>query len=358
MNEGKLKTAVLGLNERGRLLLEAAKESDYFEIEAVADTDTNLAEKTAQQYQCAAYDDYRQLITALDSHVSRQSRALLVAAGLHSCDEHVRLAMKKHFNVLKLAPAARNFEEAAELVRLSEDEGVKFAVANPARYTKSFLAFREFYQKGGIEQIFLLDAFSSFGDERYPGWQSDPKLAGGGVLLHNCYQIIDQILWNLGVPQQVYSLHTNQAQDKQQRLYLAEDTAIVTMKFTDTFIGNLIASRRGGIGPAQEFLRLYGKEKILTVSQSLLIVTDGLGEVCERHEYDDDRISCVTELLNNFAMIIISSDNNRLCSSGRENLKNMAVLESAYLSARTGFPEEPARILQMPSGATGMATGI
>ncbi len=358
MNEDKLRTAILGLNEHGRLLLEAAGASDYFEIEAVADTDTNLAEKTAQQYQCTAYDDYRQLITAMDSHVSPQSRALLVAAGLHSCDEHIRLAMKKKFNVLKLAPVARNFEEAAEMVRLSEEENVKFAVANPDRYNKSFLAFREFCQQGRIEQIFLLDAFCSFIDENSPGWQSDPKLAGGGVLLHNCYQIIDQILWNLSVPRQVYSLHTNQAQDKQQRLYLAEDTAVLTMKFTDTFIGNLIASRRKGIGKGREFLRLYGKEKIITVSRTLLRVADGMGEIREQIEYDDDRISCMTELLQNFAMSILSPDNNRLCSGGRENLKNMAVMESAYLSARTGFPEEPARILQMPSGAAGMTTGI
>jgi predicted dehydrogenase len=294
----------------------------------------------------------------MDSRVSPHGRALLVAAGLHSCDEHVRLAMKKRFNVLKLAPAARNFEEAAEMVRLSEEEGIKFAIANPGRFKKSFLAFRELCQQGRIEKIFLLNAFCSFSDENHPGWLSDPKLAGGGVLLHDCYQIIDQILWNLAVPQQVYSLQTNQAQDKQQRLYLAEDTAVVTMKFTDTFIGNLIASRREGTGEGQEFLRLYGKEKIITVRRSLLTIADGKGEIYEQFEYDDDRTSCMTELLKNFAMGIVSPVKNRLCSSGRENLKNMAVMESAYLSARTGFPEEPARILQMPSGATGMSAGI
>jgi len=358
MNEDKLRTAILGLNEQGRDLLDAALVSDCFEIEAVADTDTNLAEKTAQQYKCDAFDDYRQLITAMDSRVSPQGRVLLVAAGLHSCDEHIRLAMKKKFNVLKLAPAARNFEEAAEMVRLSEEADVKFAVANTDRYQESFLAFREFCRQGLIEQIFLLNAFCSFSDANNPGWLSDPKLAGGGVLLHDCYQIIDQILRNLAVPRQVYSLHTNQAQDKQQRLYLAEDTAVLTMKFSDTFIGNLIATRREGTGEKREFLRLYGKEKIITVSRSSLTIADGKGEVCEQFEYDDDRISCMTELLKNFAMSVISPDNNRLCSSGRENLKNMAVMESAYLSARTGFPEEPAKILQMPSGAAGMATGI
>ena len=354
MVESKLKAAVLGLDERGRAMLEAADASDYFEIEAVADTDTNLAEKTAERYKCAAYDDYRQLITTLDSHVDRKNRALLVAAGMHSCDEHIRLAMKKNFNILKLAPAARDFEEAVEFVRLGEDEDIRFAVANPGRYAKSFLALYELIKQGKIEQLFLLNVFCSFGDEHYPGWQSDPKLAGGGVLLHNCYEIIDQILWIFGVPQQIYSLQSNQAQDKQQRLYLAEDTAVMTMKYDDTFIGNLIASRRSGTGPKQEFLRLYGKDKILTINQRQLIINDGQGGVCEQFDYDDDQLSSMKDSLNNFALSILLPDNNKLCSSGSENLRNMAVIESAYLSARTGFPEEPARILQMPSGATGI----
>lgn len=354
MVESKLKAAVLGLDERGRAMLEAADASDYFEIEAVADTDTNLAEKTAERYKCAAYDDYRQLITTLDSHVDRKNRALLVAAGMHSCDEHIRLAMKKNFNILKLAPAARDFEEAVEFVRLGEDEDIRFAVANPGRYAKSFLALYELIKQGKIEQLFLLNVFCSFGDEHYPGWQSDPKLAGGGVLLHNCYEIIDQILWIFGVPQQIYSLQSNQAQDKQQRLYLAEDTAVMTMKYDDTFIGNLIASRRSGTGPKQEFLRLYGKDKILTINQRQLIINDGQGGVCEQFDYDDDKLSSMKDSLNNFALSILLPDNNKLCSSGSENLRNMAVIESAYLSARTGFPEEPARILQMPSGATGI----
>jgi hypothetical protein len=61
-------------------------------------------------------------------------------------------------------------------------------------------------------------------------------------------------------------------------------------------------------------------------------------------------------LLKDFAQSILSPDENKLCSSGRENLKDMAVIESAYLSARTGFPEEPGRILQMASPGVAEAT--
>ncbi len=341
MSEGKLKTAVLGLIADGQLLLEAARQMDYFQIQAVADKDTNLAEKIAAEYECAAFDDYRQLI------IQNQLDCLLVAAGMHSCEEYVRMAMKKKFNILKLAPAARDFEEAAEFVSLSEDEDIKFAIANPGRFARSFLALREFLEQGRIEQVFLMTAFSNAGDQPYPRWQSDPRLAGGGVLLHNCYGIIDQIVWNFGMPQQVYSLNTNKAQDKQQRLYLTEDTSVVTMRFADTFIGNLIASRRGGIGPREEFLRLYGKDKILTVNQKRLTVSDGLGQVSEELEYDDDQLVCMMKVLENFALSILLPDKNKLFSSGSENLKDMAVIESAYLSARTGMPEEPGKILQM-----------
>ena len=352
MSEGKLKTAVLGLNEAGQLLLEAVSRVDYFEILAVADKDTALAERIAGQYECTAFDDYRQLI------IQNQLDCLLVAAGIHSCDEYVRMAMKKKFNILKLAPAARDFEEAAEFVRLSEDEDIKFAIANPRRFARSFLALRDFLQQGRIEQVFMMTAFCSVGKQPYPGWQTDPKLAGGGVILHNCYWIIDQMMLNFDIPQQVYSLNTNQAQDKQQRLYLTEDTAVVTMKFTDTLIGNLIASRRAGFGPKEEFLKLYGKDKILTVNGTRLTVSDGLGKTNEEFKYDDDELFCMSEQLKNFALSILSPDKNKLCSSGRENLQDMAVIESAYLSARTGFPEEPGRFLQMAPGRTGELTGV
>jgi len=366
--KGKLKTAVLGLGDGGQVLLKAAAQIDYFQIEAVADRDSNLAAKVAEQYRCAAFDDYRQLIITMASRLPaddrRQAddanhghsgvnedtdniRCLLVAAGLHSCEKQVLMAMKKRFHILKLAPAARNFEEAAALVRLAKGENIKFAVANPQRFAPGFVALRDYLGQGRIEQVFLIMAFCSCGGQVYPAWQMDPKLAGGGVLLQNCYGIIDQMVLNFGVPQQVYSLTTSQAQDKQQRHYVTEDTAVVTMKFSHSLIGSIIAFRRTGIGPGEEFLRIYGKDKILTVSNNRFNISDGLGEKTEESEYDDDPLGWYMELLKSFAASVLHPGENKLCSSGEDNLKNMAVIESAYLSTRTGFPEEPTRILQM-----------
>ena len=266
--------------------------------------------------------------------------------------------MKKRFNILKLAPPARDFEETAELVKLAEGENIKFAVANPARFAQSFSTAHKILRQGRIEHIFLIEAFCSVDDRdsaEMPDRHTDPKLAGGGVLLHDCYHIIDLILWCFPVPEQVYSLSTNQAPDKQQRLYRTEDTAVVSMRFTDALIGNLIAFHRSRLGLKQEFLRVYGKDKVLTVTRGRLTISPAVltgpeSATDEESVYDDNQLSALTRLLDNFGLSLIAPEQNRLSSSGSENLKNMAVIKSAYLSARTGFPEEPGRILQMAPG--------
>jgi len=191
MSEGKLRTAVLGLTDDAGIMLEAASQTDYFRIQAVADKDTQLAEKMGRQYNCSAYDDYRQLLTA------NRFDCLLVAAGIYTCDEYVRTAMKKKMHILKAAPAARNFEEAAEFVRLAEEENIEFAVANPTRFAPGFAAFHDFLKEGEIAHLSLISAFCNFGGEVQPSWHTDQKLAGGGVLLRNCYEIIDQIVYKL-----------------------------------------------------------------------------------------------------------------------------------------------------------------
>jgi hypothetical protein len=112
------------------------------------------------------------------------------------------------------------------------------------------------------------------------------------------------------------------------------------------------------MGPSENSLRVYGKDKILTVTDSLFTVVDSTGQRSERSQCEDDALCRMTRLLENFALSILAPDQSKLGSSGRENLTSMAVIESAYLSARTGFPEDPGRILEMASPRTGTPTNV
>ncbi len=352
MGTQSLTTGILGLNEQGRRMLRAAAATGCFQIKAVADQDQQKADKTAREYDCQAYSDYRQLI------VRNQLDCLLVAAEAHSCDEQLKAAIRRKFNILKLAPPARTFEEALEYTQLAESEGVAFVVANPARTRSSYIAARTLLSEGRLEHVFLIAACCNVGVAERPAWRIDPKLAGGGVLLHDCYGVIDQILWNFPLPEQVYALKTNQAPDKQQRLCLTEDTAVVCMRFSDALMGSLIATRRQESGPNRTAIEIHAKQARVTVTdQEVVLVTQG-GQGDRTWQYNEDEQVVMERVLSGFAQGLVAPQGSERMSTAREHLRHMAVLESAYLSARTGFPEEPARILQLGGSAAGAAASI
>lgn len=352
MTTEALTAAVLGLDKKGWLLLEAATGAECFQIKAVADQDPQKAEKAAAKYKCDAYTDYRQLI------VQNQLDCLLLATDVHAYSEHLKTAIKRKFNILRLAPPARNFEEACEYAQMAESENIRFAVANPSRFNPSYITAHELILQEHIKQVYLVTACCNAVATDRPSWYADPKLAGGGVLMHDCYQMIDQILWSFPVPQQVYALNTNGAPDKQQRLYLTEDTSVVSLRFTDALVGSITATRRNDVEPNGMSLKIYGKDALLTVTEDVVTLDTPGGRENQRWEYVQDESDTMRRLLASFARSITNPDEPSLVTTAAQGLNNMAVLESAYLSSRTGFPEEPARILQLGRSTAGKATSV
>jgi len=337
----KLKTAVLGINDFSLLILDSLVKIDYFQLSAVADINTEKAQRIASKYKCNYYDDYRQLI------IQGKFDCIIAAAPLHNCIEHIKTALKKKFNVLKTAPPGRNFEEAMTLTSLAEREKVRFAVINPYRSAQSFINFSRLIGERG--KIFLIDA-NCFREnkEGKKNWVSDRQLAGGGVILYDCYQIIDQLVSNFDLPQQVYSLTSNRAPDRKQRYYLTEDTALLTMKFSDTRFAHITASNRPAAAASDtEVIRVHTNGEIISATPDSFTISKGNGTVIEHSRYRDKPAKWISQFLENFALSIISPDQHKLLSPAKENLKNMALIESAYLSARTAMPEQPGKILQL-----------
>jgi predicted dehydrogenase len=253
---------------------------------------------------------------------------------------------------------ARTFEESFEYVRMAEAEGVQFAVANPARFQGSFMAAHDMLTQGRLEHPFLVSVCCSFSAAAPSAWQTDPGLAGGGVLLHDGYPLLDQLLWSFPLPAQVYALKTNRAADKQQRLYLTEDTALVCLTFTEALMGSLVATRADAAGPHKVSIEIHAKEARLLVTPDLveLRTRDSHGGLT--WQYEEDEQVAIERLLASFARSVSAPADHPLASSGQENLRNMAVLEAAYLSAKTGVPEQPARILRLAGNPPRARTSV
>ncbi|MFC1763209.1 Gfo/Idh/MocA family protein [Planctomycetota bacterium] len=354
MGTAKLKAGILGLDRRGAALVEALERTDSFEVLAVADRDMQHAEKVADLWACPCFDDYRQFI------VQNRFDCLFVIAGLHSCLEHVRLALKNGVHVLKLPPMARSFEEAASLVDLANSHQVRFDVATPLRCSDSYPALHVFQQETPLDKPFLIRAQCDIGmlppevEEGVPlhpdhelAWVTDQTLAGGGVLLHHGYEMLDQIVSLFGLPQQVYALCSSLTSDNPQLHHLTEDSALVTLRFGERLMADLVALRHWDARDNYEFLRIHGREQVAYVDSEQLCICDTRGNSQERTQFTYDSIATWHHLLDSYGMSLSHPKQHPFCSGHHSNQAVMAVMEAAYLSARTGSPEEPSRILRL-----------
>jgi len=342
MSDKKLKTGILGLNEFGREILDIADRTGLYQIVAVGGGDPEMSKGLAAKFQCQAYEDYRVMV------VQNDLEALIVAAPLLLCAEQVRTAMKHKCHILKLMPPAMNFELTAELTLLARRESVRFVIADTTRFDPAFRDLKDYVAAEGPESFHLISVVCHVPppfDAPNQRWLSDPQAAGGGVLLHNNYDLIDQVVSIFGVPQLVYSLNTNRAPDKQQRLSITEDTAILTLRYSDTLIGNLTASR--SFGPWQRYIRLHGDRSIVTASDNRFVVSDNDGKILSEKTYPPSETERTFKLFKNVAMNILEPQEYPLFMDRDADLNTMAVIESAYLSAKTANPETPSKILNM-----------
>ena len=330
MGAKTLKTACLGLNLQAQEFLNVAAESEFFDIVAVAGNDIASAQKIAQQYGCVAFDDYRQLV------VQNQLDALFVALPLCECAEYVHLAISKKCNILKLVPTALSFDEAAELIQSATKNDVKYITACSSRFAPPFVAMRDYITEIGTEGFHFINVF-------YNTSQSKVELSDSGVLLNDCFEIIDAIVLHFSLPQQLYALVTNQAPDRKQRQYMPEETVAITMQFAGGLIGSFVAGKAINAGPWS--IAIHGRENHIIVAPNRFRVYDKENQLLNDRHFSTSNEK--KELLNDFAQSILFPAEHKLRYESFVDLATMAFIDSTYLSAKTAMPEMPQRIFEI-----------
>jgi predicted dehydrogenase len=345
MAERPLKIAAVGFSASARQILDMALESGLYTVAAVGDERIEQAETGGRIYECPHHTDTRQLI------IQTEADFLLFGSPAYQCIEFIRLGMQQKFHILMPCPPAQNFSQLAELYRLAHKEKVAFLTLQKGRFGLPFEHVRNYLTQANQAHAHPWHLISAvchvpMGELEPPmRWLHDPTLAGGGVLLHDCYDLIDELLLCFGLPQKVYALAINQAPDRQQRMSLTEDTAIVSMQFTDSLIAQICTSRT--LGPARRHLRIHGKQQHLTATEQEVVLYDNEGTLLEQKMYEDDDRPSQQRMLENVAAAMQDPQASPLYPPYGFDLNTFAVIEAAYLSARTGMAEEPARILQL-----------
>lgn len=327
----QLRTGIIGMGDQGRQLLAALAASKAYQVLAIGDQSRERAEELATRYDATAYDDYRSLIVQEDLEV------LCLALPTFLCGECLALAAKESLALLKEAPLGRNLPEALEWVKLMAKADLAFAVGAAWRFAPAYQTAHSWIQQGRLGRVCLAEGHCFTHRQGPLDWRGDPVLSGGGALLDQGYHLVDLTLAALGTPNAVYCLHTDWSNKHLLPPGRTEDTAVLLMRFDNGAMARLSCSWH--VGPEQERLCYYGAEGSIEATAGSVKLCDRTGNVLEQQDFPSTPQTILTAQVDHFAASLHDPEVRPL-SAARDHLATVAVIESAYLSARTKLPED------------------
>ena len=193
----KLKVAMVGCGRISRMYKQVFERlSDDVEVAWVVDIKKERAEAFAESFpNCKITTDYRD---CLDQGID-----VMHIATPHNMHPIIAIdAMKHGINVLTEKPMAITLEDADEMIRVADEQGVKLGVIFQTRYVKGCMELKKLIEDGKLGKLLSARSYLSWSrpDEYYSksDWKGTWDKEGGGVLIDQAIHSIDRVQWLIG----------------------------------------------------------------------------------------------------------------------------------------------------------------
>ena len=192
-----------------------------------------LAKDYAERHQVPRwYDQAEELIN--DPEVN----AVYIATPPSTHKKYTIMAAEAGLPVYVEKPMARNYEEAQEMIRVCEENGVQLHVAYYRRAMPRFLKIKELIDSGMIGEVRTVNIRLTQSvredekDENNLPWRVVPEIAGGGKFLDLAAHTLDLFDYYFGPIDAASGFAVNQG-----GYYPAEDNVVMTFKFKNEIQG-------------------------------------------------------------------------------------------------------------------------
>lgn len=328
-----LKVGIMGLGPGGMRVAQVLLDSTWCELVAVCSSKPHRIENFTKAHPTVtAHNDSRSMVVATPLD------ALFAATPPFRRNSYLSQAAERRIPVWMLTPAARRFEEALEWVDRFEQADCPIAVVRSWGVEPGL-------QPDALDLASLGRFFFARGSVMLPwdenlDWRGDSERAGGGVLLYEAYGMVDTLVQILGLPDTVYASMAGVSRPGTRFPYDTEDTACVVLRFAGGAMATLSACWTSG--PRCQTLELHAVNGSVHILDDEVIVYDRPGErVVQRQVRPADPLR---SQIDGFLSEVATSP-RRVRSTLRQHLSTVAVMDAAYLSARTGQPESPGKLL-------------
>ena len=323
--------AILGFGHHAvRRLLPAFARSERTKLVGMWRRDQNAAKQN-----CAEYHIARNFATREELCASPEVDAVFITSPDAMHRDDTLLAVKHGKAVLCEKPVAMNAAEAREMSDAAKAAGVLYGVAQNFRYNRSLDWMREQIRAGKIGRPQLAHVEFAYPAERAPRkWIMDPTLAAGGPIADVGVHCIDALRYVLG--EDVRSVSTLATKARAQDA--VEATASLQMEMTGGMLANVTVSARA---PYRTLMEITGGDGVLvaenglTVDRPVDVSLRRAGELVETTTLENG--DGYTRMLDSFALAM--RGNGAFAATGEDGARNMAAVDAAFLSWRTGQRE-------------------
>ena len=291
-------------------------------LAAVVDTNLAAAEKLASTAGCPAFDSVSSMADAVDLD------AVIVCTppATHRtvcCD-----LLERGLHVLCEKPLSISSSAALEMISAADLRGLVFTMASKFRYVEDVRKAKKLIASGAIGEVVLFENVFTGRVDMSQRWNSDPAVAGGGVLIDNGTHSVDVARYCLGELAEVQAMEGNRIQ-----FLPVEDTAKMFIRSRDGVLGSIDLSWSVS-KELPYFIAIYGSHGTILV---------GWRESKYRAAGDSDwtvfgagynKVEAFQRQIENFAGAVRGEA--ALVVTPEDALASVQVIEAAYRSLARG----------------------
>jgi predicted dehydrogenase len=281
------------------------------------------------------FDDTRVLIAQgdLDALVIGSSPRVGVAVG------HV--ALEHGLPVWRPPPLGRNFAEALEVARRLQATDVVYRVASWWEHVQAELHWALGFD-AGCKPVFSELHVSAAGPP-LQSWRSSQVDAGGGVLTCDAYAALEALVAVRGLPESVIGVIGRCRRRFSEAPRETEDVASAIMRYENR--GMVAVRATWDLAPLGQTTWHHGAELSVRYDETAVAVSGPDGAVLEQRPLPAGFLEA--EMTRLASEVAGAAPANAASARRDRHVMVAALLETAYLSSRTGHPETPRRLYEV-----------
>ena len=315
-----LRIGLVGAGAIAQSYAQALRGSETARIAAIADLRPQAAEALAEDVGCAAYDSHEELAGRAGVD------AVIVCTPPITHPDVCRTFFARRIAVLCEKPLSIASEDASQMIEAAAAANVVFTMASKFRYVEDVIRAKSLMASGLLGEIVLFEnAFTSRVDMSRR-WNSDPGVAGGGVLIDNGTHSVDIVRYFLGPIEAVEAVEGKRIQGLP-----VEDTVRLFVRTQAGVLGSIDLSWSLN-KELDSYIDIYGSNGTIRVGwkESKYRLLSSPDWIVFGSGYD--KIRAFRRQVENFCHAVRGEES--LLISPEDALASVQVIEAAYRSAR------------------------